>query len=196
MSCNTDRLFLLDRNIHGATSASVNYVMKQKHIKQTIMMYIRKSDASLIKATPGHGEAWWHHCPGGDSCLGGVTNEELPLIEGWRWSTVIQMVLNSVGLGLCRCLCLYKLMYQKTTVSLFFTNKIYFIKLLHWMHSVHGDHSGHRDVQASLVHPLTDYLTNFSPSGSIHGKCLPYFPVTVSTCWTFILRVLVLIWVI
>jgi hypothetical protein len=64
------------------------------------------------------------------------------------------------------------------------------------MHSVHGDHSGHRDVQASLVHPLTDYLTNFSPSGSIHGKCLPYFPVTVSTCWTFILRVLVLIWVI
>jgi hypothetical protein len=57
MSCNTDRLFLLDRNIHGATSASVNYVMKQKHIKQTIMMYIRKSDASLIKATPGHGEA-------------------------------------------------------------------------------------------------------------------------------------------
>jgi hypothetical protein len=40
MVSNTDRLFLLDRNIHGATSALISYVMKQKHIKQTLMMYI------------------------------------------------------------------------------------------------------------------------------------------------------------
>jgi hypothetical protein len=40
MVSNTDRLFLLDGNIHGATSALINYVMKQKQIKQTVMMYI------------------------------------------------------------------------------------------------------------------------------------------------------------
>jgi hypothetical protein len=40
MVSNTDRLFLVDRNVHGATSALINYVMKQKHIKQTLMMYI------------------------------------------------------------------------------------------------------------------------------------------------------------
>jgi hypothetical protein len=41
------------------------------------------------------------------------------------------------------------------------------------MHSAHGDHSGHSDIQASHAHTLTDYLTNFSPVGSIHGNCLP-----------------------
>jgi hypothetical protein len=67
------------------------------------------------------------------------------------------------------------------------------------MRSAHGDQSGHRDIQPSHPHPLTDYLTNFSPAGSIHGKSLPCLPVDCpprSTCWTFILRVLVLIWVI
>jgi hypothetical protein len=78
VASNTDRLFLLYRNMHGATSVLINSVMKQKHIKQTLMMYIWKSDTSLIKATPGHGESWCHHCPGGDSCLCVLSTEELP----------------------------------------------------------------------------------------------------------------------
>jgi hypothetical protein len=38
VASNTDRFYLVDRNIHG-TCASIYYMKKQKHTKHTLMVY-------------------------------------------------------------------------------------------------------------------------------------------------------------